>query len=73
MAGLLSAAPKQSAVSSLASAVPGKSTGPASVAGSFNKLGMSPDLAAQFVPVLTKCVESKAGANVASLLDGALK
>ena len=43
------------------------------MAGSFNKLGMSPDMAGQFVPVLTKYVESKGGANVASLLAGALK
>ena len=73
MNGILGAAPKQSATSSLESMVPGKAGGLASVAGSFKKLGLSPKMAAQFVPVLTKYVESKGGAGVASLLGGALK
>jgi hypothetical protein len=37
------------------------------------KLGLSPEMAVKFVPVLTQYVESKGGAGVASLLGGALK
>jgi len=47
--------------------------GLASVAGSFQKLGLSPDMASKFVPVLTKFVEAKGGSSVSSLLAGALK
>lgn len=73
MSGMLAAAPKQSAASSLGSIVPGKASGLASVAGSFDKLGLSPQMASQFVPVMLKYVESKGGAGIASLLGGALK
>jgi hypothetical protein len=47
--------------------------GLASAAGAFQKLGLSPEMAGKFVPVLTKFVESKGGAGVSSLLAGALK
>lgn len=47
--------------------------GLASVAGSFKKLGLSPAMAAKFVPVLTKFVEAKGGSGVASTLAGVLK
>jgi hypothetical protein len=79
MGDLLKAAPavsKKSALgglSSLEGALPGGLGGLASVAGSFKKLGLSPELAAQFVPILTKFVESKGGAGIASILAGALK
>jgi len=73
MNGILAAAPKQSSVSSLGSMVPGKAGGLASVAGAFNKLGLKPEMAAQFVPVMSKYVDSKGGAGVGSLLSGALK
>jgi len=75
MDGLLSAAPKAdtSAVSSLTSALPGKAGGLSSVAGAFKTLGLSPDMAAKFVPILTEYTKSKGGADVASLLAGALK
>ena len=53
--------------------LPAELGGLASVAGSFKKLGLSPEMAAKFVPVLTKFVESKGGSSVASLLAGALK
>jgi hypothetical protein len=42
------------------------------MAGPFEKLGLSPDMAAKFVPILTQFVESKGGAGVAGLLTGAL-
>ena len=75
MDGLLKAAPKQenSMLSSAASAIPGKSSGLASVAGQFKSLGLSPDMAAQFVPVLTKFVGDKGGAAVGALLASVLK
>ena len=78
MDGLLKAAPKaesggSSALGSLGSKLPGGTGGLASVAGSFQSLGLSPDMAAKFVPVLTKFVESKGGASVGSLFAGAMK
>jgi hypothetical protein len=75
MDGFLKAAPKQSGspLGSLGSALGGGTGGLASVAGSFNKLGLSPDMISKFVPVLTQFVQSKGGANVGSLLAGALK
>jgi Protein of unknown function VcgC/VcgE (DUF2780) len=78
MDGLLKAAPKaesggSSALGSLGSKLPGGAGGLASVAGSFQSLGLSPDMAAKFVPVMTKFVESKGGSSVGSLLAGALK
>ncbi|HET9131757.1 MAG TPA: DUF2780 domain-containing protein [Terriglobia bacterium] len=75
MDGLLKAAPKQdnSALNSVTSAIPGKSSGLASVAGQFKSLGLSPDIAAQFVPILTKFVGDKGGAAVGALLAGVLK
>jgi len=76
MDGFLKAAPKQSTGSplgSVTSALPGEAGGLASVAGSFKKLGLSPDMVSKFVPVLTQFVHSKGGATAASLLAGALK
>ncbi len=76
MDGFLKAAPKQSSGSplgSLGSGLPGEAGGLASVAGSFKTLGLSPDMVSKFVPVLTQFVQSKGGANVGSLLAGALK
>jgi len=76
MDGFLKAAPKPdsgSPLGSLGSALPGGAGGLASVAGSFKALGLSPDMVSKFVPVLTQFVQSKGGANVASLLAGALK
>ena len=76
MSGLLKAAPstdKMSGLSSLSSSLPGGLGGLASTAASFQKLGLSPEMAGKFVPVLTKFVESKGGGGVASLLAGALK
>jgi hypothetical protein len=72
--GLIKSAPALSGTKSL----PGVSGlgglgGLASLSGSFQKLGLSPKMAAQFVPLLTKFVESKGGSGVASILAGALK
>ncbi|HET6961542.1 MAG TPA: DUF2780 domain-containing protein [Terriglobia bacterium] len=74
MDGLLKAAPKASSsnLGSLGSA-PGQAGALGALAGQFKKLGLSPDMVAQFVPILTKFTESKGGAGVASILAGALK
>jgi hypothetical protein len=60
-------------LSQIEGSLPGSVGGLASVAGAFQKLGLSPEMATKFVPILTKFVESKGGASVASLLAGALK
>jgi hypothetical protein len=43
------------------------------VAGTFSKLGLSPDMVAKAIPVLTSFVTKSGGANVGNLLAGALK
>jgi hypothetical protein len=78
MDGLLKAAPTPKSdssdpLSSLGSMLPGKAGALASVAGSFKQLGMSPEMAAKFLPVMTQFVKVKGGANVAGLLSGAFK
>ena len=77
MGGFLKAAPSTSGGSSglagLASALPSNLGGLASEAAAFQKLGLSPDMVAKFIPILTSFVQSKGGANLASLLSGVLK
>ena len=78
MESLLKSTPAASSASSATSGIPGLSSlgglgGLASVAGKFQKLGLPPEMVAQFVPILTKYVESKGGSGVASLLAGAVK
>jgi hypothetical protein len=74
MDGLLKAAPKTKGVSGIPGGVlPGQAGGLASTAGAFKSLGLSPEMAGKFVPVMTRFVESKGGADVGSLLAGALK
>lgn len=74
MASLLKAAPamggkKGDPLSQLA----GSAGGLAAAAGAFSKLGLSPDLVAKAVPVLTQFVSKSGGANVGNLLAAALK
>jgi hypothetical protein len=45
----------------------------AETAEAFHKLGLSPEMATKFVPIMTKYVESKGGSATASLLDKAWK
>jgi len=85
MSGLLRAAPAPAPATSStgglaglagslpAGALPAGATGLASVAGSFQKLGLSPDMIGKFVPVITQYVQTRGGASTASLLSGALK
>ena len=51
----------------------GNAGGLASSAMAFQKLGLSPDMVGKFVPILTSFLQAKGGANVASLLSGALR
>jgi len=74
MAALLKAAPatggkKKDPVSQLA----GQAGGIAAAAEAFSKLGLSPDMIAKAVPVLTSFVSKSGGADVGKLLAGALK
>lgn len=77
MGSFLKAAPatshKSGGLSSLTGSLPSSVGGLASVAPAFQKLGLSPEMATKFVPILTSFVQSKGGAEVASLLSGALK
>ena len=77
MDDLLKAAPKVAGgsdpVSSMGGVLPGKAGGIAAVAGSFKQLGMSPDMATKFLPIMTQFVKVKGGANVAGLLGGVFK
>jgi len=78
MGGLLEAAPKPKqgaggAMGTMGDMLPGKAGGLASVAGSFKSLGLSPEMATKFVPIMTKFVNVKGGTGVADLLAGALK
>ena len=68
MDSLLSAAPAAGGM-----ALPGGASGLASAASAFSKLGLSPDMVSKAVPVLTSFVSKSGGANVGSLLAGALK
>lgn len=84
MDGLLKAAPKPKEKStggtdptdmlgSVGSMLPGKAGAIASTAGAFKQLGIPPETAIKFIPVMTKFVDLKGGAGVAKILSGALK
>jgi hypothetical protein len=75
MNGLLKAAPlaDNSELSRLESSLPGGMGRMAEVAEAFHKLGLSPEMAGNFVPVISKFVESKGGLSAASSLEKALK
>lgn len=70
MASLLKAAPSASGKVANPLAQVG---GIAAAASAFSKLGLSPDLVAKAVPVLTSFVTKSGGADVGKLLAGALK
>ncbi len=73
MGGLLKAAPDFSALSSLQSYLPTSLSGLAPAAGSFQKLGLSPEMAGKFVPVLINYVQSKGGFSTGALLAKVLQ
>ncbi len=70
MDGLLKAAP---AATGGAAGMMGKAGGLAGAMAAFSKLGLKPEMVSKAVPVLTKYVSKTGGANVGSLLAGALK
>ena len=77
MDGLLKAAPtgKQSALDAIAGQA-GAASGLGSIAGiagTLSKLGLKPEQIAKLAPTLIKAVQSKGGAEIASILAGALK
>jgi len=74
MASLLKAAPaaggnKNDPLSQLGASAGGLGA----AAAAFSKLGLSPDLVAKAIPVITAFVSKSGGANVANLLAAALK
>jgi hypothetical protein len=77
MGSLLKAAPAMavgtSGGASAISKMAGSASGLASAAQAFSKLGLSPDMVAKAVPVLTQFVSKSGGANVGKLLAGVLK
>ena len=76
MNSLLSAAPAAGGPTGTAGALSqlgGSVGGLAAAASAFSKLGLKPDLVAKAIPILTSFVGKSGGANVASLLAGALK
>src|SRR3954463_16784980 len=76
MTSLLKAAPaagKSSGAAGALSQMAGSAGGLANAMSAFSKLGLSPDLVAKAVPILTSFVTKSGGANVGSLLAGVLK
>lgn len=79
MDSLLAAAPKpedsegSGGMSSMLSNIGGSAGGLASLAGSFDQLGLSADMIQQFAPVLLDYVEIGGGADTMNLLKGVLQ
>ena len=75
MGGFLNAAPAAggAAAGSVAPAIPGSAGGLASLAGSFQSIGLSPSMIGKFAPIMQNYLGSKGGSGVASLFSGALK
>lgn len=70
---LLKAAPAATIGGIALPASAGSAAGLASLAGVFSKLGVSPETAAKFAPVLMKYVNGKGATQAASLLSQVLK
>jgi len=82
MSGFLKAAPAVSAptssggipgISSVAASLPGGASSLALAGGAFQKLGLSPDMVSQFLPIITQFLQAKGGPAVSSLLSKGLK
>ena len=74
MDALLKAAPAAgTGTAGALSQMAGSTSGLASAAAAFSKLGLKPDMVAKAVPVLTSFVTKSGGANVGSLLASVLK
>ena len=77
---LIKAAPKDDGMTGklggMASALTGGNEaagGLGALAGSFGKLGLSPDMVGQFMPIVMDYAKDKGGASVAGLLQGVLQ
>ena len=77
MDALLKAAPAKDAKAGAMDALLGKTAasagGVVAAAGALSKLGLKPETIVKLTPTLVKAVQTKGGAEVASLLAGALK
>jgi Protein of unknown function VcgC/VcgE (DUF2780) len=76
MSGLLKAAPavsQNSEFSGVEGMLPGNMGRMAEAAEAFHKLGLSPEMATKFVPIMSKFVQTKGGSSTAALLEKALK
>ena len=73
MDGLLKAAPDSSSLSTLQSYLPASLSGLTPAAGSFQNLGLSPEMAGKFVPVLINYVQSRGGLSTGALLAKVLQ
>jgi len=80
--GLMSAAPKVkpsaaagaiSSMGSMGAMLPGGLGALAGVADQFKALGLSPDMATKFLPLMSSYVSGKGGKGVADILMGAFK
>ena len=73
---LISGAPQAGGLAGKASSLLGGSTGSAAgmagLADSFSKLGLSPDMVSQFVPVILDFVQSEGGQQAMTLLKNGL-
>lgn len=77
MDGLLKAVPKvgggSDPLSQMGAVLPGKAGAIAQAGGAFKQLGLSPEMATKFLPIMTQFVKLKGGANVAGLFGGVFK
>jgi hypothetical protein len=77
MDDLLKAAPKvgggSDPLSQLGGVLPGKAGAVAQVGGAFKQLGLKPEMATKFLPIMTQFVKLKGGANVAGLFGNVFK
>jgi hypothetical protein len=77
MDGLLKASPKlgggSDPLSQMGAALPGKAGAIAQAGGAFKQLGLSPEMATKFLPIMTQFVKLKGGANVAGLFGNVFK
>ena len=60
-------------LSSVTAVLPGSPKGLSSLGGAFNDLGLTPDTAYQFVPIMTGFLKDRGGKDVAKLFSKALK
>lgn len=52
--------------------LPGANSGMLGIAGAFQQLGLAPDMAQKFIPIITQFVQGNGGGAVTSALQSAL-